>query len=103
MKITGIRTRHYESVADAGRNAAIKPTNHIKDGWIVLDDTTGIGLDFDVEALAPLLVDSPLPATFRQAARCSPVSTAVWSIGTHNVMKNSVVRLIRALYFSLDG
>jgi len=62
VKITGIRTRHYESVADAGRNAAIKPTNHIKDGWIVLDDTPGIGLDFDVEALAPLLVDSPLPA-----------------------------------------
>lgn len=52
---------HME-VVDAGRNAAIKTDNHIEDGWIVLDDSPGIGLDFDEEALAPLLVETPSPA-----------------------------------------
>jgi L-alanine-DL-glutamate epimerase-like enolase superfamily enzyme len=52
---------HME-VVDAGRNAAIIPTNHIEDGWIIMDDTPGIGLDFDEDALAPLLVETPSPA-----------------------------------------
>jgi L-alanine-DL-glutamate epimerase-like enolase superfamily enzyme len=52
---------HME-VVDAGRNAAIIPTNHIEDGWIIMDDTPGIGLDFDEEVLAPLLVETPSPA-----------------------------------------
>ncbi len=47
---------------DAGRSAAMKSDHRIEDGWIILSDAPGLGIEFDEEALAPLLTDTPSPA-----------------------------------------
>lgn len=52
---------HME-VLSAGRDAAMLVDNHIEDGWIVLGDKPGLGIEYDEEALAPLLVETPSPA-----------------------------------------
>jgi L-alanine-DL-glutamate epimerase-like enolase superfamily enzyme len=52
---------HME-VLDAGRSAAMRVDNHIEDGWIILGNTPGLGIEFDEAQLAPLLVDQPSPA-----------------------------------------
>jgi L-alanine-DL-glutamate epimerase-like enolase superfamily enzyme len=52
---------HME-VLDAGRSAAMIVDNHIEDGWIILGDKPGLGIEFDEAQLAPLLVDQPSPA-----------------------------------------
>ncbi|HLV36371.1 MAG TPA: mandelate racemase/muconate lactonizing enzyme family protein [Spirillospora sp.] len=52
---------HME-VLDAGRSAAMIVDNHIEDGWIILGNKPGLGIEFDEAQLAPLLVDQPSPA-----------------------------------------
>ena len=52
---------HME-VVGAGRETAMRVDNHIEDGWIILGDSPGLGIEFDEAQLAPLLVDTPSPA-----------------------------------------
>lgn len=52
---------HME-VLNAGRAYAMKVDNHIEDGWIILGDKPGLGIEYDEALLAPLLVDQPSPA-----------------------------------------
>lgn len=49
-------------VLDAGRDQAMKVDNHIEDGWIILGDAPGLGIEPIEAELAPLLVEKPSPA-----------------------------------------
>ena len=65
MKINGIRTVPFEldlerrlgdvnapEVIDAGRSAVLRVDNRIEDGWIVLGEQPGLGIEFDEAKLA---------------------------------------------------
>jgi UTP-glucose-1-phosphate uridylyltransferase len=53
---------NHMEVLDAGRDAAMRVDNHIEDGWIILGDAPGLGIEFVEDELAPLLVATPSPA-----------------------------------------
>ena len=40
----------------------MKVDNHIEDGWIILGDAPGLGIEPIEAELAPLLVEKPSPA-----------------------------------------
>ncbi len=46
-------------VVGAGREAFLKVDNHLEDGWIVLGDKPGLGIEFDEEKLAQSSADVP--------------------------------------------
>lgn len=48
-------------VLGAGRDVLMRVDNHIENGWIVLGDKPGLGIEFDEEKLAAALVDRPSP------------------------------------------
>jgi len=50
-------------VVGAGREKILKVDNHLEDGWIVLGDKPGLGLEFDEELLERLQVDRPSPGS----------------------------------------
>jgi L-alanine-DL-glutamate epimerase-like enolase superfamily enzyme len=50
-------------VLEAGRHALMRVDNHIEDGWIVLGDKPGLGIEFDEEMLAAATVDQPRPGS----------------------------------------
>ncbi len=52
---------HME-VLDAGREAAMRVDNHIEDGWIILGEAPGLGIEYNEAELDALLVDKPSPA-----------------------------------------
>jgi L-alanine-DL-glutamate epimerase-like enolase superfamily enzyme len=52
---------HMEML-DAGRDAAMKYDHKVEDGWLILSDAPGLGIEFDEAQLAPLRVDTPSPA-----------------------------------------
>lgn len=49
-------------VLDAGRDAILQHNHRIEDGWIILSDAPGLGIEFDPEKLAAWTVDTPSPA-----------------------------------------
>jgi L-alanine-DL-glutamate epimerase-like enolase superfamily enzyme len=49
-------------VLDAGRDIAMHVDNHIEDGWILLGDKPGLGIEFDEEKLAELETKQPADA-----------------------------------------
>ena len=46
-------------VVNAGRDAALSVDNTIEDGWIILGDAPGLGIEPIEDELAPLLVEKP--------------------------------------------
>jgi L-alanine-DL-glutamate epimerase-like enolase superfamily enzyme len=48
-------------VVAAGRDAIMKMDNRIEDGWIVLGDSPGLGIQFDEAKLERFAVDAPSP------------------------------------------
>jgi L-alanine-DL-glutamate epimerase-like enolase superfamily enzyme len=50
-------------VTNAGRDVAFASDHQIEDGWIILGDTPGIGIEFDPERLANYAVDKPTDGT----------------------------------------
>jgi L-alanine-DL-glutamate epimerase-like enolase superfamily enzyme len=50
-------------VVGVGRDAAMQVDNRIEDGWIVLGDAPGLGIEFDTAALDDLTVARPSPAS----------------------------------------
>ena len=46
-------------VVGAGREQILRVDNHVEDGWIVLGDQPGLGVEFDEEALARHEVERP--------------------------------------------
>jgi L-alanine-DL-glutamate epimerase-like enolase superfamily enzyme len=48
-------------VVDAGQDAAMLHDNHIEDGWIVLNDRPGLGIEFDKAKLDELSRYQPAP------------------------------------------
>ena len=52
---------HMEVVA-AGRDAAMHVDNFIDDGWIMLGEAPGLGIEYQESELAKLLVDNPASA-----------------------------------------
>ena len=49
-------------VLDAGRDIAMRVDNHIEDGWILLGDKPGLGIEFDEGKLAELETKQPADA-----------------------------------------
>lgn len=49
-------------VLKAGRDAILNHDHRIEDGWIVLSDAPGLGIEFDAEKLAAWTVETPSPA-----------------------------------------
>lgn len=50
-------------VVEAGRERILRVDNHVEDGWIVLGEQPGLGLEFDEEALARHSVERPSPGS----------------------------------------
>jgi hypothetical protein len=50
-------------VVGAGRERILRVDNHVEDGWIVLGDQPGFGVEFDEEMLARCTVEAPSPAS----------------------------------------
>ncbi|MDP7396271.1 MAG: enolase C-terminal domain-like protein [Lentisphaeria bacterium] len=46
-------------VIDAGRDIAMRVDNHIEDGWILLGDKPGLGIEYDEDKLAELEIKEP--------------------------------------------
>ena len=50
-------------VVGAGREKALKVDNHIEDGWIVLGDKPGLGIEFDEQMLEQWAVEAASPGS----------------------------------------
>jgi L-alanine-DL-glutamate epimerase-like enolase superfamily enzyme len=48
-------------VVASGRDAVFNPDYRIEDGWIILGERPGLGLEFDAEKLAAHVVETPSP------------------------------------------
>lgn len=51
-------------VVDFGNDIAMIADQHIEDGWIVLGDSPGLGIEYDMEKLATLAVEQPSPGAW---------------------------------------
>ena len=49
-------------VLKAGRDAILNHNHRIEDGWIILSDAPGLGIEFNAEKLAAWTVETPSPA-----------------------------------------
>jgi hypothetical protein len=48
-------------VVDAGRDTVMTVDSRIEDGWILLGDAPGLGIEFDEEKLERFAVERPSP------------------------------------------
>lgn len=49
-------------VLDAGRDLVLRHSHRVEDGWIVLSDAPGLGIELDSEKMAVYGVETPSPA-----------------------------------------